>query len=655
MHQDLTTSSPACFGEEQTHVDESNLQTSQSLQQSLAVIRSQRRQPRQHPYAAAAPTPTLAPPARQWPCPRGGIAVQQSLWQAVIDPAIRINSAVDAFIARLAAAHEDSSMFNSGEWAHSVNSLLTSVMSTNDYLDESLASVVLVAKSQSLCSQQGSIYALILVAGISLRVQLGEMDGMTPWEIANVFRWPVESTVSGQLVMSRIIPTIYSLCQNLPLNMNCMFAPGVLSYYGLPANIDYTNFEASDQFFKAIRFKIWLKAIANTLHRRILAITMSGPNQKEKGQVEPSRYKNIMMGTQLLKVKASHLKLYISLDTTAIVQNLLLIYLLNIWYSDNMLSYSLDKIWTEQNSGNQLMKKLQASGKDANADRLSVHFPDICQKAAHMVEAEDNEEKGDLDRPDVDSEDEPLHKRARNSMEEELEDEDEDALMHTFRHLTGNFTNAASSEESSQQVTPSPSLTQELDNPCYEQMVSSLYTDIQITASPAESVRLVNNKRKRNSSSSPSLTPSRDSKAVITSFSPTSSRLAKAGHSQIFLENARNKQKKSRIIDYTYSYDKQKPFGHCIIKLLAQVQWFHKKGEGVLYLSDFKDSPLPLIALAITAVRRAQRKAPRWFLQFRKNTYNNILQQCDLQYLNAKEDNWEDKVDFAALEDSASL
>ncbi|EGO02706.1 hypothetical protein SERLA73DRAFT_70194 [Serpula lacrymans var. lacrymans S7.3] len=69
-------------------------------------------------------------------------------------------------------------MFNSGEWAHSVNSLLTSVTSTNDYLDESLASIVarcwhitskdigvnfllmisyiqLVAKSQSLCSQQG--------------------------------------------------------------------------------------------------------------------------------------------------------------------------------------------------------------------------------------------------------------------------------------------------------------------------------------------------------------------------------------------------------------------------------------------------------------------------------------------------------------------
>ncbi|EGN98207.1 hypothetical protein SERLA73DRAFT_74440 [Serpula lacrymans var. lacrymans S7.3] len=268
MHQDLTTSSPAHFGEEQTQADESKLQTNQSLQQSLAVIRSQRCQPRQHP---------------------AGVAVQQSLWQAVNDPAIRINLAVNAFIARLAVAHKDSSMFNSGEWAHSVNSLLTSVKSTNDYLDKSLASVVAHSCCQvpkqgislanlwrdlpqpkpskkrfeqwhamgckfAAIAAGGSIYALVLVAGLNLRVQLGEMDETTPWEIANVFRWPVESTISGQLVISRIIPTTSSLRQNLPLNMNCMFAPGMLSYYGLPANIDCTNLGASDQIFKAIRF-----------------------------------------------------------------------------------------------------------------------------------------------------------------------------------------------------------------------------------------------------------------------------------------------------------------------------------------------------------------------------------------------------------------
>ncbi|EGO04889.1 hypothetical protein SERLA73DRAFT_68550 [Serpula lacrymans var. lacrymans S7.3] len=271
-----------------------------------------------------------------------------------------------------------------------------------------------------------------------------------------------------------------------------------------------------------------------------------------------------------------------------------------------------------------------------------------------------------------------------------------------------------------------------LKGPSYNKNKSS--ADANESALRAESVRLVNDKRKRNSNSSPSLTPSRDSKAVITSFSPTSSRLAKAGHSQmcVILSTVKGfpgtderdepvwtaaaqlrgevKQKARILILSEYALKNklpeevhtimewllsngkgvftfggldisQKPFGHCIIKLLVQVQWFHKKGEGVLYPSDFKDSPFPLIALAITAVENClhelaksvcttlnfseqvyrprleelQRKAPRWFLQFRKNTYNNILQQCDLQYLNAQEDNWEDEVDYAALEDSASL
>ncbi|EGO21972.1 hypothetical protein SERLADRAFT_441189 [Serpula lacrymans var. lacrymans S7.9] len=267
MHQDLTTSSPARFGEEQTQADESKLQTNQSLQQSLAVIRSQRRQPHQH---------------------LGGVAVQQSLWQAVNDPAIRINSAANTFIARLAAAHEDSTMFNSGEWAHSVNSLLTSVTSTNDYLDESLASVV--ARSRCQVPKQG----------ISL---------------ANLWR---------------------DLPQPKPSKK---------------------------------QFEQW-----HAMGCKFAAIAAGGTSNSSDGLTR-----------------------------------------------DEEILYS------------QLMKKLQASGKDANADRLA----DIRQKAAHMVEAEDDEEEGDLDRPDIDSEDEPLHKRARNSMEEELEDEDEDALMQIFRRLTG--------------------------------------------------------------------------------------------------------------------------------------------------------------------------------------------------------------------------
>ncbi|EGO30478.1 hypothetical protein SERLADRAFT_404628 [Serpula lacrymans var. lacrymans S7.9] len=293
---------------------------------------------------------------------RGRVAVQQSLWQAVNDPAIRINSAVDAFIARLAAAHEDSSIFNSGEWAHSVNSLLTSVTSTNNYLDKSVASVVL----HPACCRvpKSSLSARYLPQPKPSKkwfkqwhamwckfAAIAARDGTTPWEIANVFRWPVESTVSGQLVISRIIPTISSLHQNLPLNVNCMFAP-----------------EGRGAQLSCKLTRRWIIGVIG---------------------------------------KMDGLCIFVCCFTF------------------------------EKKVESQLMKKLQASGKDANTDRLAVHFPEICQKAAHMVEAEDDEEEGDLDRPDVDSEDEALHKRARNSMEEELEDEDEDALMQTFKRLTG--------------------------------------------------------------------------------------------------------------------------------------------------------------------------------------------------------------------------
>ncbi|EGO05118.1 hypothetical protein SERLA73DRAFT_149362 [Serpula lacrymans var. lacrymans S7.3] len=729
----------------------------------------------------------------------------------------RINSAVDSFIARLAAAHEDSSIFNSGELAHSVNSLLTSVTSTNDYLDESLASVVarcvnfllmisyiqFVAKSKSPWSQEGISLANLWRDFPQPKPSKKQFE---QWHAMGCKFAAIAAgaTVSGQLVISRIIPTISSLHQNLPLNMNCIFTPGVLSYYGLPANIDCTNFEASDQFFKAIRFKLlgspyahyrhsscthtsswsgylrfvlpemyvvsttfqnmaegnrqysaprdpgtnyeWTKSESERASRAIKVTDVEDLTAKIQKHYDGDsavegkgftfealhfswynrhctklvpytskeiqdhtdiyqRHKNVfadlfewineMLATYLpakYLVLKQHAELLFGNNTSAVCPFLGLVVNINVSTKahrdakDKLFCLviplegrgaqlsckltrrciiggmgktdGLHKIWAEQNSGDQLMKKLQTSEKDANADRLA----DICQKTAHIMDTKDGEEEGDLDRPDIDSEDEPLHKRARNSMEEELEDEDEDALMQTFRCLTGK-----------RKLTASYSVA--FIDPGVGQ--SLLRTNGLIIAYQSESVWLVNNNRKRNSSSSPSLTPSRDSKAIITSFSPTSSRLAKAGHSQmcvilstvkgfpgtderdelvwnaiikvasssslfkttiVDLENARNEQKKSRIIDYvwaaaaqlrgevkqkarililseyalknklpeevrtivewllsngkgvftfggldvsTYSYDKQKPFGHHIIKLLLQVQWFHKKGEGV--------------------------------------------------------------------------
>ncbi|EGO28408.1 hypothetical protein SERLADRAFT_434324 [Serpula lacrymans var. lacrymans S7.9] len=76
-------------------------------------------------------------------------------------------------------------MFNSGEWAHSVNSLLTSVTSTNDYLDESLASIVARSTSSSLPSPK--VFALskaILGVGTTSSVRfltpLSDLDDILP-------------------------------------------------------------------------------------------------------------------------------------------------------------------------------------------------------------------------------------------------------------------------------------------------------------------------------------------------------------------------------------------------------------------------------------------------------------------------------------------
>ncbi|EGO04608.1 hypothetical protein SERLA73DRAFT_149046 [Serpula lacrymans var. lacrymans S7.3] len=352
---------------------------------------------------------------------RGRVAVQQSLWQAVNDPAIRINSAVDAFIARLAAAHEDSSIFNSGEWAHSVNSLLTSVTSTNNYLDKSVASVVV--RCWRMTSKDIGVNFLLIISYIQLVAEsqrylpqpkpskkwfkqwhamwckfaaIAARDGTTPWEIANVFRWPVESTVSGQLVISRIIPTISSLHQNLPLNVNCMFAP-----------------EGRGAQLSCKLTRRWIIGVIGKMDGLCIFVCCFTFEKKVERAASTRSGQNKTQGIKSKKPLTRHSRAQRTSNSSDGLTR------------DEEILYS------------QLMKKLQASGKDANTDRLAVHFPEICQKAAHMVEAEDDEEEGDLDRPDVDSEDEALHKRARNSMEEELEDEDEDALMQTFKRLTG--------------------------------------------------------------------------------------------------------------------------------------------------------------------------------------------------------------------------
>ncbi|KII89483.1 hypothetical protein PLICRDRAFT_109188 [Plicaturopsis crispa FD-325 SS-3] len=99
----------------------------------------------------------------------------------------------------------------------------------------------------------GSIYALMLVAGLNLRTSIAGCDTNMPWALANCLRAPTHDTPSGNLTINRIIPTIARLRSLLPLHMASMFSPILLQDLCLPANIDCTNMDASDRFFESFK------------------------------------------------------------------------------------------------------------------------------------------------------------------------------------------------------------------------------------------------------------------------------------------------------------------------------------------------------------------------------------------------------------------
>ncbi|EGO04404.1 hypothetical protein SERLA73DRAFT_68088 [Serpula lacrymans var. lacrymans S7.3] len=659
MHQDLTTSSPAHSGEEQTQADESKLQTNQSLQQSLTLLLLLL-------HVNLVDLHLLHVDNLLLPL----------LQLLHVDGLVQGVELLSSNLSQLAAAHEDSSMFNSGEWAHSVNSLLTSVTSTNDYLDKSLASVVARSRCQDLPQPKpskkqfeqwhamGCKFAAILAGGVGTTslvhflTPLSDLDNILPHS-----QPPSPSLPPVVLPEMYVVSTTF---QNMAEGNRQYSAPRDPG-----ANYEWTESERE----KASR------AIKVT---NVEDLTAKIQKHYDGGvRTNPSAYFSMpeSIRTTLLPYFQSCLGSTTSLhhvDSAVKGEGFTFQALHFSWYNRHctkLVPYTSKEIQDHANIY-QKLKTVFADLFEWINEMLATYLP-----AKYLVLRQHAESLPGNNASAVC----PFLGLVVNiNVSTKAHRDAKDKLFCLVIPLE---------EESSQQVTPSPLLTQELDNPCYEQMVSSLHTNIQITASPAESVWLINVNRKMNSNSSPSLTPSRDSKAIITSFSPTSSRLAKAGHSQmcvilstvkgfpgtdeqdelvwnaiikvasssslfkttiVDLENARNKQKKGRIVDYVWAAAAQlrgevkqkarililseytlknklseevhtigewllssrkgvftfggldvfqKPFGHHIIKLLLQIQWFHKKGEGVRYPSDFKDSPLPLIALTVTAIK----------------------------------------------------
>ncbi|KIK82189.1 hypothetical protein PAXRUDRAFT_83776, partial [Paxillus rubicundulus Ve08.2h10] len=234
-------------------------------------------------------------------------------WRMHSKPAIKGGDSVRAMVALLAAARENSKSYDPLTWTQQIKALFYSlesiVMRCGDFAikDVSVSFLLMVnfiqlvtscqSIRQTMCltpsevfEQQikplnnnhnlrvpcqhtfldwhamgckfaavaggGSIYVLVLIAGLGLRVGLSTMDDDTPWDLANVLRSPNSGNPIGRLVIEQIIPTIRQIHDLLPLSMVSMFTPSLLFKYGLPSNLDCTDLTCSDTFFDSLIFNV---------------------------------------------------------------------------------------------------------------------------------------------------------------------------------------------------------------------------------------------------------------------------------------------------------------------------------------------------------------------------------------------------------------
>ncbi|KAI0055056.1 hypothetical protein BV25DRAFT_1816167 [Artomyces pyxidatus] len=100
----------------------------------------------------------------------------------------------------------------------------------------------------------GSIYALVLIAGLDMRVRLGEVDGKAPWIIGNTLRDPPEDSLEGRLVRRQIIPLIALLRTRLPISMPGIFPESLLKEHDLEATVECADIASTDRLFSIIQF-----------------------------------------------------------------------------------------------------------------------------------------------------------------------------------------------------------------------------------------------------------------------------------------------------------------------------------------------------------------------------------------------------------------
>lgn len=97
----------------------------------------------------------------------------------------------------------------------------------------------------------GSVYILLMIAGLDLRWSISRAQVTVTSEVANLLRRPDDSS-AGRLICKCIIPTLAYLRKNLPLSLEGLSCLDV----DVPTKaLDCTALKNSDRCFSRIKFR----------------------------------------------------------------------------------------------------------------------------------------------------------------------------------------------------------------------------------------------------------------------------------------------------------------------------------------------------------------------------------------------------------------
>jgi len=103
-------------------------------------------------------------------------------------------------------------------------------------------------------ASSGSLYILVLVAGLDLSWSVSRVLGRVPFEVGKILRRPDDSP-AGKLVHSQIIPTIAYMRERLPLCWNNRSCHTFAVSRELSGIMDFTSLKYSDGFFDCLKRK----------------------------------------------------------------------------------------------------------------------------------------------------------------------------------------------------------------------------------------------------------------------------------------------------------------------------------------------------------------------------------------------------------------